>query len=193
MRGLADEVIENEGGASRLDLLQQALDARVAEGQVALPQHPAVYVANQVAGNAVQLPPPDVIGTEQEGIAPEARYDEVQQRDNVLIRAGVRIDYVVVGLEALVGTGIPEKTTVLFQERYDFLAAPGGGAAEDVLHPLVPQELHAVGAIALDLSLGIALPGAQQKGSTGIGVDGFDGRKHALSGGIREKLIVPAA
>src|SRR5690606_39732766 len=80
MRGLADEVIENEGGASRLDLLQQALDARVAEGQVALPQHPAVYVANQVAGNAVQLPPPDVIGTEQEGIAPEARYDEVQQR-----------------------------------------------------------------------------------------------------------------
>jgi uncharacterized protein YmfQ (DUF2313 family) len=55
-----------------------------------------------------------------------------KKRHQMLVRAGVHVNDMLVGLEAFIGAGIPERATCLLEDWNDLLAAPGGDAADDV-------------------------------------------------------------
>ena len=167
----ADQIVEDEVRPRRLDFGDQPRDVGLAERQIALAQHLAAGIGDQVARDAVGLPAPDVVRSRQEAVRAEARHDVAEQRHQMLVRAGMHVDDMLVGLETLVRTGIPQRAAGLLEDRNDLLAAPRGDAADDVRAPSCCAGCPRIRRRSDRCCLGIALDRHQLDRALGIGVD----------------------
>jgi hypothetical protein len=116
-----------------------------------------------------------------------------QQRHQMLVRAGMHVDDMLVGLEALVGTRVPERRARLLDDRDRLLAAPGRDAADDVVRRAGSQDVFAQRRIAVDVAAWVALDRHELDGMGGIGVD-LGNRPHgARVAGVGDQPIAAGA
>ncbi len=135
----ADQRIEHEVRPGRADLGDDPVHVGNADRHVAIGQRLTAGVEDQVAGDATDLPPPDVVGPHQVAAAAEAREGPAQQWKQVLVRTGVGVDHVLGGLETLVGARVPQGAPRLLDLGDHLLAAPGRDAADDVAGAAGPR------------------------------------------------------
>jgi hypothetical protein len=185
----ADQIVQHEIRSRGADLGDQPRHVGLADRQVAFPQHFSAGVDNQVAGNAVGLPAPDVVGPEQETVGAEARHHMRQQRNQMLVRAGMHVDDMVVGLETFIGTAIPKRAAGLLHNRNGLLAAPRGGAAQDVASLAVAENVFAKHGIAVGIPLRVALDRNQFDLRRRIGVEIGDGPQGAEPARFRNQAV----
>ena len=61
----------------------------------------------------------------------------LEEREQVLVRTGSRIDHIRVGLEAFIGANVPKQRVVLLDDGNDVLARLGGYCADHVPAPVL--------------------------------------------------------
>src|SRR5690606_125430 len=88
----ANQVVEHEARPLLGDVGDDPLDGGFLERKVTLTEYRAAGIGDQLAGEPVHLPSPDVVGADQVGTRAVARDQMLEQRDQVLVRASADID-----------------------------------------------------------------------------------------------------
>ena len=118
----AEHIAENEVRPARDDLRDDAVDIGIADRKAPLAYNLAARLRNDLAGKAVHLPAPDIVCSGEIDASPVDRQHVLEEREQVLVRAGPRIDHIRVGLEAFIGANVPKQRVVLLDDGNDVLA-----------------------------------------------------------------------
>ncbi len=117
------------------------IDVGVADGKATLADDLAARLGDDLAREAVHLPAPDIVRSGQIDAPPVGRQHVLEERQEVLVRTGARVDHVRVGLEAFVGANVPEQGVVLLDDGNDVLARLRGHRADHVPAPVLLEHL----------------------------------------------------